>query len=221
MSLGHHLCKVRGRWVKVQCLQVIQFLKWTVKLLNWSSRWCLIHLHHIPKSNRSRLQATRESLCRPRLCTTNPRPRQRCPPRPGVWPPCCPIQPPEWLVPPCLTPPLVTRPWNCQTSPEIRRLLQVFILPQLFLQACTPQPAPYCQGCRTPSFREDNLSQTNLSHHMDIETEILWYTTFHLPYRPGNEMYKGQSTSPNGRRYKDSAHEISVDNIYSETFIKT
>lgn len=27
------------------------------------------------------------------------------------------------------------------------------------LQACTPQPAPYCQGCRTPSFREDNLSQ--------------------------------------------------------------
>lgn len=56
---------------------------------------------------------------------------------------------------------------------------------------------------------------------MDIETEILWYTTFHLPYRPGNEMYKGQSTSPNGRRYKDSAHEISVDNIYSETFIKT
>lgn len=29
------------------------------------------------------------------------------------------------------------------------------------LQACTPQPAPYCQGCRTPYFRGDNLSQVS------------------------------------------------------------
>lgn len=36
---------------------------------------------------------------------------------------------------------------------------QVILMMCECLQACTPQPAPYCQGCRTPSFREDNLSQ--------------------------------------------------------------
>lgn len=63
----------------------------------------------------------------------------------------------------------------------------------------------------------DLVLQTNLSHHMDIE--ILWYIALHLPYRPGNGMYRGQSTSLHGHWCKVPAQVISVDYMYSETFI--
>lgn len=49
------------------------------------------------------------------------------------------------------------------------------------LQACTPQPVPYCQGCRTPSFREDNLSQVrNWPPEWSVYNHLYYVTYMYL-----------------------------------------